>query len=294
MCDASTPFVVFVTGGTRGIGLAVALECARRGAIVAMGFANNVDAANAALQLVANEAARVRGASVVGADAASAAAWMPSIHKGDLGVAAECSRVFADVLSRHGRCDALVNNAGICKDHDVGNVADVDFAAFSSIVGETMRSNFESAANLSFLAVRHFLARDGSSSGGVAQSSSAQAPPRRGVLVHVTSRAAVRGELTCAGYAASKAALSIFGQSLARRFAGQGVFSFVVAPGWVLTDLARGVLEGPERAAVLAQHPLGRVATAEEVATAICFCAFDAPPAMTGTVIDVNGASYLR
>jgi 3-oxoacyl-[acyl-carrier protein] reductase len=69
---------------------------------------------------------------------------------------------------------------------------------------------------------------------------------------------------------------------------------FCLAPGWVDTDMAAESLHGPRSAEIRAQHPLGRTATADEIARTAVFCALDAPAAMTGCIIDVNGASYLR
>ena len=67
-----------------------------------------------------------------------------------------------------------------------------------------------------------------------------------------------------------------------------------IAPGWVATDMAEDHLNGARGAEILAQHPLGRVASADEVARAAVFCALDAPEAMTGAILDLNGASYVR
>ncbi len=69
---------------------------------------------------------------------------------------------------------------------------------------------------------------------------------------------------------------------------------YCLAPGFVETDMAAQVLEGPAGPGILAQHPLGRVSMPDEVAAAAAFCALDAPAAMTGCIIDVNGASSLR
>ena len=66
---------------------------------------------------------------------------------------------------------------------------------------------------------------------------------------------------------------------------------FVVAPGWVSTPRVAGAIQDP---AVLADQPLGRAALPEEVAQVVSFCALDAPASMTGAILDVNGASYLR
>jgi NAD(P)-dependent dehydrogenase (short-subunit alcohol dehydrogenase family) len=67
-----------------------------------------------------------------------------------------------------------------------------------------------------------------------------------------------------------------------------------LAPGFVETDMAASHLAGPGGADILAQHPLGRITMPDEVARTAVFCALDAPAAMTGSIIDVNGASYLR
>jgi NAD(P)-dependent dehydrogenase (short-subunit alcohol dehydrogenase family) len=112
-----------------------------------------------------------------------------------------------------------------------------------------------------------------------------------GRIVSVSSRAAFRGEPGAPAYAASKAGLNAFSQSLAKALAPRGVYVFVVAPGWVSTArVARSIQE----TAVLADQPLGRVAAPEEVAQVVSYCALDAPASMTGAILDVNGASYLR
>jgi NAD(P)-dependent dehydrogenase (short-subunit alcohol dehydrogenase family) len=116
----------------------------------------------------------------------------------------------------------------------------------------------------------------------------------RGRIVNISSRGAFRGEPDAPAYGASKAGLNALSQSLAKAVAPQGIYVYCIAPGWVETDMATGHLAGPSGAAILEQHPLARVAKPEEVAAAAVFCALDAPAAMTGCIIDVNGASYLR
>jgi len=99
------------------------------------------------------------------------------------------------------------------------------------------------------------------------------------------------GEPEAPAYAASKAGLNALSQSLAKALAPKGVYVFVVAPGWVSTQR---VTDSVQDQAVLAEQPLGRVATPEEVAQVAAYCALDAPASMTGAILDVNGASYLR
>jgi NAD(P)-dependent dehydrogenase (short-subunit alcohol dehydrogenase family) len=115
-----------------------------------------------------------------------------------------------------------------------------------------------------------------------------------GRIVNVSSRGAFRGEPEGPAYGASKAGLNSMSQSLAQRLAPHGVFVGAVAPGFVDTDMASRVLDGPNGDDVRAQSPLGRVAKPEEVAYAVLFLASEGSEFSTGTIIDVNGASYLR
>ena len=115
-----------------------------------------------------------------------------------------------------------------------------------------------------------------------------------GRIVNLSSRGAFRGEPDAPAYGASKAGLNALSQSLAKALAPHGVLVYCLAPGWVETEMAAATLAGPKGAEVRAQHPLGRITQAAEVARAAVFCALDAPAAMTGAIIDVNGASYLR
>ena len=115
-----------------------------------------------------------------------------------------------------------------------------------------------------------------------------------GRVVNVSSRGAFRGEPKTPAYGASKAGLNAMSQSLAQALAPHGVFFYVVAPGFVETDMADSLLRGPEGEGIRSQSPLGRVATPEEVARTVAFLATEAPDFMTGAIVDVNGASYLR
>jgi NAD(P)-dependent dehydrogenase (short-subunit alcohol dehydrogenase family) len=116
----------------------------------------------------------------------------------------------------------------------------------------------------------------------------------RGRIVNVSSRGAFRGEPEAPAYAASKAGLNALSQSLARALAPHQIYVYCLAPGWVETDMAADHIAGPGGLEILAQHPLGRVTRPDELAGTAEYCALDAPAAMTGSIIDVNGASYLR
>jgi 3-oxoacyl-[acyl-carrier protein] reductase len=193
-----------------------------------------------------------------------------ALVQADLAEPASIERLWQAAAAARQPLDALVNNAGIFPDHPP---LTTDYAAWLAAWERTLAINLSGAAHLSYFAAR------------------AMAEGAGGRIVSVSSRAAFRGEPTAPAYAASKAGLNAFTQSMARALAGQGVYLYVVAPGWVSTARVAAKVKEP---AVIADQPLGRVATPEEVAQAVTFCVLDAPPSMTGAIIDVNGASYLR
>jgi NAD(P)-dependent dehydrogenase (short-subunit alcohol dehydrogenase family) len=117
---------------------------------------------------------------------------------------------------------------------------------------------------------------------------------RGGRIVNVSSRGAFRGEPSMPAYGASKAGIVSLGQSLARSLGPRGIAVTSVAPGFTETDMAAEALAGSERERREAESPLGRIATREEVAAAIVFLASPEAELASGSVLDVNGASYLR
>lgn len=191
-----------------------------------------------------------------------------TLAQADLTDPAGIERLWGEVSAQP--IDAVVNNAGIFPDHPP---LSTDYAAWTAAWGHTLALNLSGPANLSYFAARAMAARGG------------------GRIVSVSSRGAFRGEPAAPAYAASKAGLNAFSQSMAKALAPKGVYVFVVAPGWVATARVATVIQDKT---VIADQPLGRVATPEEVAQAVTFCVLDAPASMTGAILDVNGASYLR
>jgi 3-oxoacyl-[acyl-carrier protein] reductase len=182
-------------------------------------------------------------------------------------------QMVTEVLARLGHIDILVNNAGIYVDHPLDGVT---YQAWQAAWQETINTNLIGAANVSYCVARHMIDR------------------RSGRIVNVTSRGAFRGEPTANAYGASKAGLNAFSQSLAQHLAPHNIFVAAVAPGFVQTDMARRSLDGPEGEAIREQSPLKRVAYPEEVAYTILFLASEGAEFLTGAIVDVNGASYLR
>jgi len=117
---------------------------------------------------------------------------------------------------------------------------------------------------------------------------------KRGHIINISSRGAFRGEPQALPYGAAKAGLNQLSQSLAQALAPYNIFVGVVAPGFVRTDMAAAILDGPQGEAIRGQSPLNRVATPEEVAEAVVRLAADGMLSATGCILDVNGASYLR
>jgi NAD(P)-dependent dehydrogenase (short-subunit alcohol dehydrogenase family) len=117
---------------------------------------------------------------------------------------------------------------------------------------------------------------------------------RGGRIVNVSSRGAFRGEPENPAYGASKAGLVSLAQSLARSLGPRGIAVTTVAPGFTETDMAESALRGAEGERRRAESPLGRVAKPDEVAAAILYLASPEAEFVTGTVLDVNGASFLR
>ncbi len=183
-------------------------------------------------------------------------------------------RLWAAALDKSGgRIDVLVNNAGVFE----GVAVDAPDAEWALTWERSWRINLQAAADLSRRAVQHFQATGG------------------GRIVNVASRAAFRGDSPAHWhYAAAKAGMVGMTRSIARAYAGEGILAFVVAPGFVMTGMAEEYLASRGGEKVLADIPLGRVASADEVAETIRWLALDAPPSLTGAVLDVNGASYVR
>ena len=167
----------------------------------------------------------------------------------------------------------LVNNAGISQRH---HFEDIDYATWQDTWKRIVDTNLTGPANLCFCVAKKMIARGG------------------GRIVNVSSRGAFRGEPLMPWYGASKAGLNAMGQSLAQALGPKGVFVYTVAPGFVETEMAAATLASAEGDSIRNQSSMGRVAQPEEIASTIGFLAFDAPEFMTGCIVDVNGASYLR
>lgn len=192
----------------------------------------------------------------------------------DLSAPGAAGRLWDEALERlGGRIDALVNNAGIFE------AAPIDLPAgeWTEAWERTMRVNLTASAELCRLAVLHFREQGG------------------GRIVNVASRAAYRGDSPQHWhYAASKGGMIAMTKSIARGYAADDILAFAVCPGFTASEMVEDYLESRGGEKIVADIPLGRVASAGEVAETVRWLAVDAPASATGAVIDVNGASYVR
>ncbi len=181
--------------------------------------------------------------------------------------------LIAETVQGLGGLDIVVNNAGVSQYHPINEVSYDEWqASWDKIINLNLRA----PANVIYWAVQHMREHGG------------------GRIVNVSSRGAFRGEPEMPAYGASKAGLNAMTQSLAQKLAPENIYLGVVAPGFVETEMVTHVLEGERGDGIRKQSPLGRVAKPEEVAYAVIFLAAEGSKFSTGTIIDVNGASYLR
>ena len=191
----------------------------------------------------------------------------------DLSDPADIEKLYMAVIMQYGRIDILVNNAGVFEEDDMASMTPADFRAYWN---HTIAVNLSGPAFLS-----HFV-----SAGMVKQ--------KGGKIVNISSRGAFRGEPDAWAYGASKAGLNSLSQSMAKSLAPHGVSVFTLAPGFVETDMAASCLKGRRKKEILSQSPLSRIASPEEIARAVLMLCADGNDYMTGCIVDMNGASYLR
>jgi 3-oxoacyl-[acyl-carrier protein] reductase len=240
--------LALVTGASRGIGRAIALELGRRGARV-VGTATTEQGAQSITAALAE--AGITGRGVV-LDVAS-------------GEAVETC--FKEVEAAEGTPSILVNNAGVTRDgllmrmsaDDWQTVIETDLSAVYRTCKAVMRGMMKA---------------------------------RRGRIVNIASVVGVMGNAGQCNYSAAKAGMIGFTKSLAREVGSRGITVNVVAPGFISTDMTE-VLGEEQRKALLAQVPLGRLGSTDDIAQAVAFLASPQAGYITGETLHVNGGMYM-
>jgi 3-oxoacyl-[acyl-carrier protein] reductase len=240
--------VALVTGASRGIGRAIALELGRRGARV-IGTATSEAGAQAIGEALAAEGVAGRGVVL------------------DVASAASVDACFKDVEAHEGTPSILVNNAGVTRDGLLMRMSAADW--------ETVIETDLSAVYRTCKAVMRGMMK-----------------ARRGRIINIASVVGVMGNAGQANYAAAKAGMIGFSKSLAREVGSRGITVNVVAPGFIVTDMTDALAEAA-RTALLAQVPLGRLGSPEDVAQAVAFLASPGAAYVTGETLHVNGGMYM-
>ncbi len=241
--------IIWVTGGSRGIGRAVCLAFAGPDTHVYYNYSSAGEAAAETQKLVTEAGGTATGARV--------------------NVAAEQQVAeFVDrILKEAGRIDVLVNNAGVTRD---GLLVRMKASDWDTVVDTNLKGAFNCMKQVAKTMIKQ----------------------RSGRIINVSSVVGVRGNPGQANYVASKAGMIGLAKAVALELASRGITVNVVAPGYIETGMTAALGE-KARQAMLAQIPLGRSGTPEDVAAAVIFLASPQAAYITGQVIHVNGGMYM-
>jgi acetoacetyl-CoA reductase/3-oxoacyl-[acyl-carrier protein] reductase len=249
--------VVFVTGGTRGIGGAISQSFGEQGAVVAAGYGRDEEHARAFLAEL--ESADIKA----------------SVHQGNIGSGEDCRRTVAEVIDKHGRLDVLVNNAGITIDKTVLKMSDDDW-------NKVIAVNLSGAFFMSKAALEHMIERG---TGRIVNITSIIGQTGNvGQTNYAASKSGMFGLTT----SMAKEAAFALKRSDKRDPHGVGITVNAVAPGFIETDMLASV---PEKVLdkIRSDVPLGRLGRPEEIARVVHFLCADSSSYITGQVWAVNG-----
>lgn len=241
---------VVITGGSKGIGRAIALTFAQEKAkIIILHYDPDDSAAEETLAMLRQQ----------GVEAES--------HKVDVSSHQDAIAIFQDIISRFGRVDVLVNNAGITRDNLLMKMAESDWDLVLNV-------NLKSVFNCTQAVIRTMIKQ------------------RSGSVVNIASITGQIGNAGQANYGASKAGIMGFTKTVAREVAPRGVTINCVAPGFIDTEMT-AILPEKIKEALKGQIPMGKMGRPEDVAEAVCWLCSEGAAYITGQTIHVNGGMYM-
>lgn len=273
--------VALVTGGSRGIGRAIAMRMAEEGADVVINYQSKREHAELVSRLInqigrADELEKLT-ARIDNLDSKSHVKELSDfiettgnhsyICQANVGNIDEVSRMKEEVMSQFGKVDILVNNAGIVRDKSFAKMT-------HDMWNDVMTVNLDG----SFYCTKAFI--DG------------MVERKYGRIINISSVIGRMGAFGQANYSASKAGMIGLTKALAKEFAGKGITVNAIAPGFIETDMVKGV---PQEAMdkIVAKIPIGRLGKASEVAGTVAYLASPEADYITGQVIDINGGLYI-
>ena len=242
---ASEGRVSLITGGSRGIGKAIALQFSSQGLSVAVNYISNKSAADEVVKIIEGG-----GGSAV-------------TVQGDVTKPNDVERIFAETSESLGPVEILVNNAGIISDSLLMRMSDNDW---DSVIDLDLRSIFLCTREAIRTMVRS----------------------RWGRVINIGSVVGLRGNSGQANYAAAKAGMVGFTQSIAKEVGSRNITVNCVAPGYVETDIVEDLPKDLKQA-IMDRVPIGRFGYPEEIAGMVGFLASDAASYVTGQAIAVDG-----
>lgn len=242
--------VVIVTGGSRGIGRAIALQFAGEKAnIIIVHYDPDELAAEETVKMLQDK----------GATAES--------HKIDVSSRDDVAALVKDLVSRYGKVDVLVNNAGITRDNLLLRMSEKDWDLVLDV-------NLKSVFNCTQAVLKPMMKQ------------------RCGAIVNISSVVGQMGNASQVNYSASKAGIMGFTKSIAREMASRNITVNAVAPGYIATEMTDTLSEDVKKA-FMSQIPLGRLGSTEDVAGTVYWLCSDAARYITGQVIHVNGGMFM-
>ncbi|MER3447081.1 MAG: 3-oxoacyl-[acyl-carrier-protein] reductase [Candidatus Dadabacteria bacterium] len=241
--------VALVTGGSRGIGRAIALALAEGGADILLNYARSDKQADEVKQRI--EALGRKCVTV----------------RADVSKFEQAQNLGKAVVNHFGKLDILINNAGINRDRTLRRMTPEQW-------NEVIQTNLNSLFNCTKAVIETMIAQNS------------------GVIVSISSIIGEMGNIGQANYAAAKAGMIGFTKTMARELAGNNIRVNAVAPGFIETDML-GTVPEDIRKQILAQIPLGRFGTPEEIALSVLYLCSPAASWITGITLRINGGHYI-